>query len=207
MLTSCEIIVIVFLTSVDCLSRSICTGCLKGRLREVMLSDGVSNNWGTITNPQTRNELSFNGGFSKKLHCCRIEDSSSPPLFSDGRQRLSTCYSYLFPHLCMYVRTYMLNSHLLKKKVLNSRKFCLARSFLLCVHYSDFLNSSLQISSTRTLYVITLTLKSCRFRKIQKLCCAYFFLHACSYVHTFTYNIIIHCILFRSSIMYRYRCT
>ena len=74
---------------VDCLLRSIWTSFSKGRLRAVMLTDGVSNNRNKITNPQTRNKLSFDGGFLKNVHCCWSEDSSAPPLFFNGRQRLS----------------------------------------------------------------------------------------------------------------------
>ena len=132
--TFCAIIVIVFLILVDFLSMSNWTNFFKGHLRGVMLSYGILNDWGTIANPQTRNKLSFDGTFPMNIHCCQSEDSSAPLSFGYSRQRFSACYSCLFiPHLCIYVRNYMLNSHLLKQNVWNSIKFTV-RAFFFALH-------------------------------------------------------------------------
>ena len=146
-LKSLVIIVIFFLVSVDQLSKSVWNSFLKCHSRAVMLLDSVLNNQGTRPNPQdqcsaTINKLSFGGNFPKKFCYFQGEYSSATPLFSIDRLTAG-CLAYsCFSHI--YVCTYVLTA---PSKKFGIQDFFATRSFLLCAHTIDFLNSSLAIAS------------------------------------------------------------
>ena len=93
-----------FLISVDRLTRSVWTGCLKRCSRAVMLLNAILNDQGICTISQdqrsvTIHKLLFNGGLPKNIHCCWSEDSSVSPLFGINRQQICL-FLLMFPHLC-----------------------------------------------------------------------------------------------------------